>query len=455
MEIQLTPGDHSEVTLTVSVPYSDVLAAEEKSFDKLRKNLKVSGFRAGKVPEAVARSQISSADIRAQMLEDALPKWYVAAVQEKNLHVIASPELSIESVDEGKPLVFKATVPVFPEVKLGDYQSIRASRKEDKVTKQQIEETLDALRGQRATYELREKATENGDVAVMDVEAKLGEEVLKAYTREDYELVLGEGYFVPNFDKEVLGMKAGDKRTFALTLPEDYPLERFQNQKIDFAVTLKGTKVRVLPELDDALAKELGAKDLADLNHQVEHSLEHKHEDENRREFENTVLEQLDKQTTVAVPHLLVEEEMNKMAHEFDYRLRQRGLTMEGYLNSRGQQREDLEKEWQPQAETIARLGLILDAVARAETITTTPEELAQELTSWLVSYRDDKGKLTKEGSQIEKNLNSEKGQSYLTQMLRRAKTRARLFEIAEGKKGKSEKKEEDSKEEEQMASSK
>jgi trigger factor len=320
---------------------------------------------------------------------------------------------------------------------LADYKAFNVKKTDAKVAKKDIEDAIEHLRAQHVKFEEKDKTAGEGDIGVMDVTAHMGEEKLNAYSRDNYELVLGDGYFVPDFDQHVIGMKPGEDKSFTITMPEDYPIKRFQKADIKFDVKLKGIKERILPEVNDDFAKFVGTQDVSDLRKQVEMSLEMTKQEEAERKFQQDVIDKLLKDSKVDVPHVMIHDEIHKMEHEFNFRLKQQGFTLDRYLEARNQTHDDLHKEWHEQAEQVAKTGLLLDEVAKAEGLDVADEEVESEIKAWLIRYRDENGKLTGEGKNIKQNLQSERGRSYLTQMIRREKTRRRLFELAEAKSAK------------------
>lgn len=433
MNIQSETTKSGEVTLTVTLPPETVAAAEKTTFTKLAKTLKHKGFRKGKVPAAIVRQQITDGEIRARMVQDFLPKWYVDAVREQKLSVLGEPKLELVSLETDKPLVFKAVLPVFPEVKLPDYRGIKVKKTIPKVSKKDIDHALENLRLEQVRFEIEAKPAAKDDVAHMHVKAWLGEEELKAYTREDYELSLGDGYFAPKFDEQIYGLVAGDEKTFDLTMPDDYPIERFKSQTLKFQVNILNIKRRILPTVNDEFARQLGIQGVAELRDLIEKNLEQVKLKEAAEAFQKAVMDALVDKSAVVVPEVIVHEEVHKMEHELEWRLSQQGFTMEQFLKSRGQEKSALMAEWHPQAERVAKLGMLLDVIAPAESITVSRAELDHELEAWLLNYRGKDGKLTSAGKKMKQSLSSVNGRAYLTQLLGREKTRRRIFEIVEG----------------------
>ncbi|HNT30243.1 MAG TPA: trigger factor [bacterium] len=430
MDITIEKLEKSQIKLTVTIPVAVASEEKKKAFAKLKSQLKIQGFRKGKIPESMARELIPAEEVTSEMLQACVPEWYFEALQQEGIRAISQPKFEITSVEDDKPVVFTAQTNVYPEITLGDYRSIKIKHSHPKVTDKDVNESLDLLRQRSATYEAQDKAAAKDDVIVLTTKAKMGEEELKAFTRENYQHYIGENFFAPGFDDEVIGLKKGDTKEFSLTFPKEYPLERYRNNKVDFAITVVEVKIRVLPVLDDAFAKTIGAKSLADLKQELEHSLQHSKEHEAEQQFQKDFFAALIKQTKMDTPAVLIDDELDKIQKEFEWRLNQQGLNLETYLSAQNKKLEELQKNWLPQAEEVAKLELILDEIAKTEKIAVKPAELDSEFHQWLSSFRDQKGHLTDEGRNLQRNLSTPNGRLYLTQLIRRNKTRQFLLNL-------------------------
>ncbi len=431
MEIVIKHEDKSQVKLTITIGVEEVTAEKAKAFQRLRSKLRLQGFRPGKVPAPMALAHIHEADIRSDLLETCVPTWYLAAIREQKLHVISDPNFDLQTFEDDKPLTFSATVAVYPDVKLGEYKKISAKLKKVSIKQKDIDEAIDSLRERQAKYETKAGKAEKNDVAAISVQAKLGDEDVKAFTREGYELVIGGGYFAPGFDDKLIGCEAGQALDFPLTMPADYPIERFKDKVIDFKVQVKEIKKRTLPELNDAFAESLKVESLQTLKDQSKQYLEEARTEEAQKEFREEVLKKAAESAKFDLPEVLVIDELDRIQREFEWRLKQQGFSMELYLKTKKTTLEDMQKDWRPQAENIARLEVCLDAIAREEKIEVQDEELESELSMWLQNFRDSKGGLTAEGRRLQDNLTSPNGRVYLTQLIRREKTKQYLYKLA------------------------
>ncbi|OIP97481.1 trigger factor [Candidatus Wirthbacteria bacterium CG2_30_54_11] len=433
MEIALKHEDKSQIKITITISPEEVAVEKTKAFERLRQHLRLQGFRPGKVPAPMAQAHIHEADIRSDLLETCVPTWYLAAVREQKLHVISDPSFDLQTFEDGKPLTFSATVTVYPDVKLGEYKKIRAKTKKVTVKQKDIDEAIDSLRERQAKFETKAGKAEKEDVAAVSVQAHLGEEEVKAFTRESYEIVLGEGYFAPGFDDKLIGCEAGQALEFSLPLPDSYPIERFKGKSIDFKVQVKEIKKRTLPELNDDFAKSLKIESLTVLKEQSRQYLEEARTEEAQKEFREEVLKKASDCAKFDLPEVLVIDELDRIQREFEWRLKQQGFSMELYLKTKKTTLEDMQKDWRPQAETIAHLEVALDAIAREEKIEVADQELEAELGLWLQNFRDQKGGLTVEGHRLQDNLTSPNGRVYLAQLIRREKTKKYLYGLSTG----------------------
>ena len=368
--------------LTIEVEAEQVNEALNKAFKKVANRVNVPGFRKGKVPRQIFEAKFGVESLYQDAIDIILPEAYTYALQETGIEPIDRPEVDIEKFAKNETMKLTAKVQVKPEVKLGEYKGLEVEAKSSDVTDEEIDAELKRLQQRHAEIvPVEEGAAQNGDIAVIDFEGFVNGEAFEGGKGEKHSLELGSNSFIPGFEDGVVGMTKGEEKDIEVTFPEDYHAENLKGQAATFKVKLQDLKRKNLPELDDEFAKDVSEfetleefkKDLAD-------KIKARKEREFRIHQETTVVDKASENATVDVPAVMVETELNNMVKEFESRLRSQGMTLEMYFQFTNQSEAGLKEQMKPDADKRVRNNLVLEAIAKAEGLQATDEDLEQEL---------------------------------------------------------------------------
>ncbi len=375
-------GD-SKVLVEIEVPKEEVNEALEQAYRKMAKDINLPGFRKGKVPRKIIESRYGPEVFYNDALEILVDPAYAKAVKECELEPINQPELELVQMEQDKPLLFKVTVEVKPEVKLPEYRGVSVEQVKDEITAENVDSYLDSLREQHARLvtvedgELQEK-----DMAVIDFSGKIDGEVFEGGEAENYSLEIGSASFIPGFEEQLLGAGTGEEREVKVTFPEDYQKEELAGKEAVFSVKVKEIKRPQVPELDDAFVQELSEEfsTVQEFREDIEKKLQENLQHRKKVELETKVIEKVAAEAEVEVPDVLVERELDNMIGEMEYYLRMQGLNMEKYGQMVEGGLEKIREERRPEAESRARANLVLDAIIKEEQIEATEEEIEEKI---------------------------------------------------------------------------
>lgn len=357
--------------------------AQDKALNKLAKKVKIDGFRQGKAPIQMVKARIGKGAILEEATDMILQKNYASILLDNDIHPVGQPEVKI---DELTNEVLKITVnaPVAPEVKLGEYKGLEVKKTTVKVTKKEVEEELKNYQNQFAELVIKEEGTvENGDTAVIDFKGFKDGEAFEGGEGENYPLEIGSGSFIPGFEEQVVGMKVGDEKDLNVTFPEDYQAKELAGADVVFKVKVHEIKSKVLPEIDDELAKDVnvdGIETLEDLKTYTKEQIKNRKQTEADAKFNEDVFNAVVESTPLTVPAVMVENELDNMMRDVEQNLSQQGLTLELFQQFTGKTADDMRAEMREQAEKRVKFNLILAEIVKAENIEVTEEEVDAEI---------------------------------------------------------------------------
>ena len=357
--------------------------AQEKALEKLAKNVKIDGFRQGKAPMKMVKSRVGKAAILEEATDVVLKKSYAAILLDNNIQPVGQPQVQIDELTED---VLKVTVtaPVAPEVTLGQYKGLEVKKGTVKVTKKEIEAELANYQNQFAELIIKEEGTvENGDTAVIDFEGFKDGVAFEGGKAENHSLEIGSGSFIPGFEEQVIGMKVGEEKEINVTFPEEYQSAELAGQEAVFKVKVHEIKTKVLPDIDDELAKDVnidGIETLADLETYTKEQIKNKKQTEVESKFSDDIFNAVIENTPLEVPEAMIETETQTMLREVEQNLSQQGLKMELFQQLTGKTMEDMKTEMSEQAEKRVKFNLILAEIAKAENIEISDEEVDDEI---------------------------------------------------------------------------
>src|SRR5579875_1256125 len=350
----VTELPESRVRVEAQVPADEVERQLQQTARKLGSQLRIPGFRKGKVPPPVVIRRLGRDYVLDEALRTALGTWYVDAIDESGIVPIGEPDLDVGDLPaQGQPLQFSIEIGVRPSAQLGEYKGLEVGRREPEVEDSKIDEALEGVRERMATLDTVERAARKGDHIVADYVGKLDGEPFEGGSARDQLIELGSGSLIPGFEEQLEGITAGEERTITVTFPEQYA-EELAGREATFDVTAHEVKAKNLPELDDDFASEASEFDtLAELREDVAAKLRQAEESAIEREFEEAVLQAAADNATVEVPDALVHARAHEMVEQSFTALARQGISREMYLQIAGKSAHQLAEEAEPEAEQI------------------------------------------------------------------------------------------------------
>jgi trigger factor len=374
-------GD-SRVRVEVEVAADAVERQVQEAARELGRELKIAGFRKGKVPPQVVLQRVGREAVLDDAVRRALPAWYEEALNDAHLATVGDPNVNLGDLpDKGDPLTFTIEVGIRPPAKLGEYKGLEVGRREPEVAKEDVDAELERLRESLASLDTVERPADNGDFVVIDFIGSIDGVPFEGGEGRGYLLELGSGRLVPGFEEQLVGASAGDEREVTVTFPDDYPGEEVAGQGAVFATTVKEVKEKRLPELDDDFAAEAGGFDtLEELRADIESKLARAEERAIDQEFREAAVDAAVEGAKLDLPKELVHAKAHEMWHETAHRLQRQGVDPQRYLQLVGKTEEELAVDAEPEAERALKREAVLAAVVEAEGIEVSDDEVFEAL---------------------------------------------------------------------------
>jgi len=381
VKTSVTELPESRVRVQAEVAAEEVERRVQQAARELGRQMRIPGFRKGKVPPPVVIRRLGREAVLDEALRSSLGNWYVDAIDGAGIAPIGEPELDVGDLPgQGEPLAFSIEIAVRPQAKLGEYKGLEVGRREPRVDDAQIAEELERLRDRFAKLETVDRQAADGDHVVIDYLGKLGDEPFAGGEGRDQLIELGSGRLVPGFEEQLLGAKAGDERTISLTFPEDYPGE-LGGKEATFDVSLSEVKAKLLPELDDDFASEAGGFDSLDqLRGDISTRLAEADARSIEREFEQAVLQAAAAEAEIDLPDKLVHARAHELLEQTLAALARQGVSKDAYLRIAGKDEEALANEAEPDAANALRQEAVLAAIVAAEQIEPSDTDLLEAL---------------------------------------------------------------------------
>jgi len=377
--------------LTFSIPQSEIQEGLTKTFNKVKKDLNIPGFRKGKVSRSVFDRMYGEEALYEDTVNDLLPSNYEAAVQEAGIEPVSQPKVDIESMEKGQDWVIKAEVTVKPEVKLGQYKDLKVEKQEREITDQDVEDRLQREQEQHAEMVIKEdEPAAEGDTVVIDFEGFVDGESFEGGKAENHSLELGSNSFIPGFEEQLVGAKAGDNLDVTVTFPEDYQAEDLAGKEAVFKVTVHEVKEKELPELDDELAKDLDdeVETLDELREKYHKEMQESKEKAAQDAVEESAIKQaVDNAEVVELPDVMIQDEVKRAKDEFLNNLQQQGVSAEMYYQITGTSEEDLDEQFEGEAGTRVKTNLVIEAIVAEEGFEATEDEVNSEIKDLAENY--------------------------------------------------------------------
>ena len=386
--------EKSAVELVIEIGGEEFEAAVQKAYLKQRGSIMVPGFRKGKAPRKIIEGMYGSGVFYEEAINQLYPRAYAGAVEQEKLDVVSWP--NVEVLEAGKDgLTFKATVTVRPEVKLGEYKGLTAEKEEVKLTDEDIDNELKPYINRATRMVTVEREAQNGDTVVIDFEGFLDGTPFEGGKAEGHSLELGSGAFIPGFEEQLVGTKAGDEKDVNVTFPEEYHAADLAGKPVVFKVKVHEVKEKQLPTIDDEFAKDVSEFDtLEDFKKDLSAKLTERREAQAKRAFEAAIMEQVMDNMEVEIPDAMVAYETDQMVEDMARRIQAQGISFEQYMAMTGMTIDIVRSQAAAAAMERVRRDLALNAVVAAENIEVTDEELEAEYNRLAEEYHMDLDKV-------------------------------------------------------------
>ena len=389
MKAELVKKEGNKVTLKITVDNNKFEEAVNKAYNKTKGKYNIPGFRKGKAPKVVIETQYGKGVFYNDAIDMLFPEVYPEAIKELNIDPIDRPDLDIEEISKDNGLVMVVNVEVKPEFELGAYKGIEISKVDNTVSEEDVEARLNEMVNRNARLtSVEDKALENGDTAVIDFEGFENGVAFEGGKGENYNLVIGSNTFIPGFEDQLVGKKAGEEVEVNVTFPETYHAENLAGKPVVFNVKVNDVKVKEVPALDDEFAKDTTEfETLAELRADVKAKLEEQAKNAADAEMRNALVEKVSANTEVEVPEAMVQHQIDNMLMELNYQLQYQGLNLEQLLQMTGRGLDELREERRADAERLVKSSLVLEAIAEKEDVEANDADVDAELEKMAAMY--------------------------------------------------------------------
>ena len=378
--------------------------AIDRAFIEEQKNVNIAGFRKGKVPRNVYEKKYGKMSLYYTAINSEIGNMYSKLLKENKLEPIMDPKIDVKEVDDDK-LVISFVVTTKPEVKIKKYKNLNVKKEAVKVAKEEIDNEIENLRSRYADLVIKDGKIENGDIAVIDFEGFIGDNAFDGGKGENYSLTIGSNTFIPGFEDQLIGHKAGDNVDVKVTFPKDYQAEELKGKKAVFKVKIHEVKTKELPELDEDFFLDLEMQDVKsekDLRKVTEEQIKARKEYDAENKYIDELLDAVEKQTTVEIPNELVEEELDRMVHEYAHNLEHQGITLEMFYQYTNSDEQALREQMRNDAEKRVKYRFMLEEIAELEKIKVTDKEAQKEAETLAKQYNVTKDEFISHSGGIE-----------------------------------------------------
>jgi len=389
MERKVKVLENSHVEVVVNVDETSWKAAQDKAFKKLASNVSVPGFRKGKAPENMIKSKIDQVKVMDEAINAILPTIYKDILDNEDIKPFAQPKVDVTKLSD-KELEVKFLIVTAPKIEVGNYKGLKIGKEEVAVTEKDIDNSINLLRNQNATLVVKEGEAKKGDTVVLDFVGKIDGVAFDGGSAENHELELGSGQFIPGFEDQLIGTKAGDKKNVNVKFPENYT-EELKGKDATFECVVHEVKEKKLPEINEEFIADIkipDVKTVEELREFKKKELLDKKTAEAKNKFINKVLEAVSKESKVSIPEEVIANQAASQKKEVENRMQQSGLTLEQYLQIIGQKPEEFEAKLKEDSTREITNFLILDEVANKENLQVNDEELDFELAKIADQYK-------------------------------------------------------------------
>ncbi len=380
MKVTLEKAEKNTVVMEITVPATELDTAYEKAAKKVAKEVNIPGFRKGKVPKNILENYVGETVLLEEAAEIIFPEVYSQAVRENEVEVIDQPEVEMVQLEKGKDVIFKATVAVKPEVALGLYQGVEVEKVVSLPTDADVDAEIERMRERVAKLEVlgEEEPIADGDATMIDFKGFVDGEAFEGGTAEDYALTVGSHTFIPGFEEQMIGMKQGEEKDIEVTFPEEYHKEDLAGKPAVFHVKIRSIRRKSVPELNDDFVKEVSEEcDTVDqLKEHVKTDLTDKAVKAAENKAKSDAMKAAMDNATVEIPDVMIERRIDSLVDEFNQQMMYQGMNLDMFFKYTGTNMEQLRKQNRPRAELGVKQDLVLEAIAKAENIVPSEEDI-------------------------------------------------------------------------------
>ena len=389
MSVQVEKLEHNMAKLTITVPAETFNKAITQAYKKMKNQISIPGFRKGKVPQAMVEKMYGAGMFYEDAANIVIPEEYDKALAEvKDIKITSQPAIDVTQMEKGKEFIFTAEVATKPEVTLGQYKGIEVPETKVEVTDEEIEAELKKVQEQNAREITVDRPAENGDTVVIDFEGSVDGEVFEGGTAENHPLVLGSGSFIPGFEDQLVGAVADSDVEVNVTFPEDYQAKELAGKAAVFKVKVHEIKKKELPEINDEFAQDVSEFDTLDeYKEDVKKGIAEQKEKAVRQEKQEKIIRQIVENAEMDIPDPMVVTQTRQMMDQFAQQMQSNGLSMAQYYQFTGLTPDGLLEQMKPQAQKNIENRLVLEAIAAAEGITASEEEVEKEFANIAERY--------------------------------------------------------------------
>lgn len=427
MQVKTTHPTPTEAVLTIEPSSSELAAIKKHVLQHFQSQVKVPGFRSGKTPLELVEKHADFSALQTRFLDEAIEQLYRQAMMSEGLRPVDRPSIAIKKFVPFTTLEFDATVPVLGKIKLSDYKKISFPKPKVTISSKEVSDVLDSLQVRMAEKKDVDRAAKEGDQAWIDfsgVDAK-GTPV-KGADGKDYPIILGSKTFIPGFEENVVGMKAGEEKTFTLAFPKDYGVKALAGSKVTFTVVVTKVQEVIKPKVDDGFAKKAGPfSSLVQLKDDIKKQVGLERQAESDRQYETDLIRKITEKSVLDVPPVLVDEQLERMVQNERQNALYRGTTWEEYLEREQVTEEELKEKLKPAAEERVKASLVLSEIADVEKVELTPRELDERMAHLRSQYQD---------PQMQQQLDTDVARQDIASRMLTEKTLAKLVTYANKK---------------------
>lgn len=391
MKATLISKENNRAKFTMDFTAEEFEAAVVKAYQDSKDKFNIDGFRKGKAPRSIIEKHFGEGVFFEDAINNLFQTAYPEALNELDLEVIDSPQADFSEIGKGKPLTVTIDVAVYPVVEVKDYKGIEVEQVDPEVTEEDVDRDIEAMRKRNSRMVVAYRPVENGDTVILDYAGFVGDEQFQGGTAENQELKIGSGMFIPGFEEQLIGVKAGESKDVVVTFPEEYQAKELAGKEATFKCTVHEVKFEELPELDDEFAKDVSEFDtLAELRDDARARILESVKLQCENEAKDKVIAQVYENNKIEAPATMVADEMDRMIQELEQQMRYQGLNIQQYLQFTGSTLDDFRNEIKPEAEKRVATRIVLRSIGDVENVEVTDEDLDKELQRMSEAYNTD-----------------------------------------------------------------